>query len=208
MRRGHGMLAAVALALLPGTGLAQEPKAYKLTIGDMAVDIDPGETLDVTLPDGKQAKVKLELNEFATYSGDVFSFVHPTSIAITQTDIDKTIRQYLMASALGTVVIIQEYSSINPVSLNQLMLQEMTKEAVQAGAELSQQPATRKLADGREIAGLKATVKTRVESAEIEVFSFGTTDQGLVMVTRIDRESAPSDQSLIDKFWESLKIGL
>ena len=44
-------------------------------------------------------------------------------------------------------------------------LQQMTKESVQAGAELTQQKATRKLADGKELTGIRATVKTRAESA-------------------------------------------
>jgi hypothetical protein len=113
-----------------------------------------------------------------------------------------------MASALGTLVIVQEYGSINPVSLNQLMLQELTRESIQAGAEMTQQPATRKLADGRELTGLRATVKTRTDATDFEIMSFGSVDQGLVLVTRIDQENAPAEGAILDKFWETLKIKL
>ena len=207
MRIGRTFLAA-ALVVLPGKSPAEEQKTYKLTIGEVAVDINSGESLDVAMPDGRTVKVMLELNAFATYSGGLFSFVHPTDIAVTKTELDKTIQQHLMVSALGTLVIVQEYSSINPVLLNDLMLQEVTRESVQAGAELKKEAATRNLADGKELAGLKATVKTRAEEIAFEVFSFGATDQGVVPVTRIDRQNAPAEGVLIDRFWESLKIKL
>ncbi len=128
-------LAVMTLAALPAG--AEDMKAFKLSIDGVAVDIDPGESLDVTLPGGKQAKVRLDRNAFATFSGEAFSFVHPSGISVTKTDLGSGIMQYLMASALGTIVVVQEYGKMNPVSLDQLMLQQMTKESVQAGAELT-----------------------------------------------------------------------
>jgi hypothetical protein len=207
MRIARTLLVAAFIAA-PGLSLAEEQKTYRLTIGEVAVDINPGESLEVAMPDGKKVKVTLELNQFATHAGALFSFVHPTSIAVTQTEVDKTIQQHLMASALGTLVIVQEYSAINPVTLNELLLQELTRESVQAGGELTKQPATRKLSDGKELVGLKATVKMRTDESQYEVFSFGTADQGVVLVTRIDRENVPIEGAIIDKFWESLKITL
>lgn len=207
MRTGLAALTAIAaLLIVASSNAAEQQKTYKLTIGDTSVEINPGESLDVTLPDGSTAKVTLELNAFATYSGATFSFVHPTNVAIAKSELDTDISQYLAATALGTIVIVQEYSSMNPVKLNDLMLQELTKESVQAGGELTQEAATRKLADGKELAGLKATVKSRTDESLYEVFSFGADDQGLVLVTRIDRENVPVEGALIDKFWESLTI--
>src|SRR5690349_10413959 len=106
MQLGRSVLFAAMLAVVPTIAPADSPKTYKLTIGDVTIDIDPGETLDVTMPDGKQTKVTLALNEFATYSGEMFSFVHPTNVAVTKTELDPHIHQYLMASALGTLIII------------------------------------------------------------------------------------------------------
>ena len=67
------MALVAALLAVPGSAWAEEQKTYRLTIGEVVVDIDPGETLDVTMPDGKQTKVTLEANEFATYAGNMFS---------------------------------------------------------------------------------------------------------------------------------------
>ncbi len=203
------MTAALAfIALCAAPAQAEDLKAFKLTIDGVAVDIDPGESVDVTLPGGKAAKVTLERNDFATFSGDNFSFVHPSGVTISKSDLGDHITQYLMASAVGTLVVVQEYGAMNPVSLNQLMLQEMTKEAVQAGATLAQEPTTRKLAGGKELTGIRATVKARTDTDKYEIVGFGTADQGVLVITRIDGESEAAEASLLDKFWQSLDIKL
>ncbi|TSE02483.1 hypothetical protein C1D09_029775 [Mesorhizobium intechi] len=198
--------ALILIALCAGPAGAKDLKAFKLTIDGVAVDIDPGESAEVTLPGGKKSKVTLERNDFATFSGDRFSFVHPSDVSVTKTDLGENITQYLMASALGTIIVVQEYGKINPVSLNQLMLQEMTRESVQAGAELTQQPTTRKLADGKELTGIRAEVKTRTDTAYFEIVGYGRADQGLLFVTRVGSDDLATEQPLIDKFWESLKV--
>lgn len=206
MRMKFAVAAFAAITLCTGLARAEDPKAFKLTIDGMSVDIDPGEDVDVTLPGGKIAKVRLDHNDFATFAGGTFSFVHPSNYSVTKTDLGDGIAQYLMASALGTLVVVQKYDKMNPVSLNQLMLQEMTKETVQAGGEVTQEPTTRALADGKQLTGLKATVKTRTDRADFEIVGIGTTDRGLLFITRIGDQDNATEQPLIDKFWETLKI--
>ncbi|TPI64499.1 hypothetical protein FJ417_02370 [Mesorhizobium sp. B3-1-7] len=208
MRPRFAAAAFAAIVLCAGPARADDPKAFKLTIDGVTIDIDPGEDVDVTLPGGRTSKVRIDHNDFATFSGGAFSFVHSSSNSVTKTDLGDGIAQYLMASALGTLVVVQKYDRMNPVSLNQLMLQEMTKETVQAGGQLTQQPTSRKLADGKELTGLKATVKTRTDSADFEIVGFGTADRGLLFITRIGDQDNATEQPLIDKFWETLKIKL
>ncbi|TIU35300.1 MAG: hypothetical protein E5W28_09830, partial [Mesorhizobium sp.] len=72
-----------AIMLYAGAAGAEDPKAFKLTIDGVTVDIDPGEDMDVKLPSGKTSKVRLEHNDFATFSGGTFSFVHPSNYSVT-----------------------------------------------------------------------------------------------------------------------------
>jgi hypothetical protein len=206
MQLGRSTLFAAVIALAATAAHADNPKTYKLTIGDVTVDIDPGETLDVTMPDGKQTKVTLSLNDFATYAGAMFSFVHPTNVAVTRTELDPHIHQYLMASALGTLIIIQEYGTMNPTSLDELMLQELTKETVQAGGERTEQPGSRTLADGKQLTGLTAKVKTNADTTDFEILGYGTSDQGVLVVTRVDESNAAKEGGMIEKFWQSLQL--
>lgn len=197
---------AVAAAMLCTELAAADLKAYKLTVGDQTVEINPGETVELTLPGGGKTQATLTRNEFATYAGGLFSFVHPTGLTVARSDLDKDITQFLVASALGTLVIVQEYRSINPTSLYELMLQELTKESVQAGGTLTRESAERTLADGRKLSGIKAIVAGKSDTSDYEIFGFGTPDQGVLAVTRIDRENAATEGQVLDKFWQSLQL--
>lgn len=201
------ILVSVAVAVSAASlAQAEALKGYRLTVDGVAADIDVGGEAELTLPDGRKVTARLERNEFVTYAGERFSFVHPSAMAVTKTQLTEGIVQHLLASAVGTVAIVQDYEAIDPVSLDQLMLQEMTKESVQAGAALTQEKASRKLADGKELTGLKATVKTRTETVDYEVLGYGRIDQGVMVITRVDRENVAVDQPMLDRFWESLDL--
>ena len=200
------MIVVLLAACSVAAAQAEPLKGYRLTIEGVATDIDAGDSAAITLPDGRQVTVRLERNEYVTYTGERFSFVHPSAMAVTKTQLSDTIVQHLLATAVGTVVVVQDYAAVDPVSLDQLMLQEMTRESVQAGGTLTQEKASRTLPDGKKLVGLKATVKTRTERVDYEVFGYGETDQGVMVITRIDADNAGTDQSLIDRFWQSLSI--
>ncbi|CAM5337940.1 hypothetical protein MAUB1S_05856 [Mycolicibacterium aubagnense] len=206
MRYEATMAGVIAVMLVSVPAVSEDLKAYKLTIDGVSVDIDPGEDATVTLPNGKDARIRLERNAFATFSGNSFSFVHPSTVTVTKTSLSKGIDQHLMASAVGSMVIIQEYSDMNPVMLNQLMLQEITKELVRAGGKLTQRAGSRRLADGKVLKGLTATVKSRTDQVAYEVMSYGTADQGVVVITSLDDDNTAADLPMIDKFWQSLKL--
>lgn len=200
MRLGRTAIAAIVL-LFSGPAPAEDPKTYHLTIGNASVEIDPGETVDFTLPDGRRTTVTLTLNAFATYAADMFSFVHPTAIAVT-----RTAHQHLMTSASGTLVIVQEYDDLNPRALNGQMLRELTDESIRAGGRMSQGPASRTLADGKVLNGLRATVEVGDDTTHFEVLSFGVGRGGVLAVTRIDDENMQAERAVLDRFWATLKI--
>jgi hypothetical protein len=86
------------------------------------------------------------------------------------------------------------------------VLQEWTRQTVQQGGQLSQAPATRKLSDGKQLTGLKATLKTPTMTTYFEVLGYGTANQGMLMMTRIDDVNLARESGLLDTFWDTLKI--
>lgn len=196
---------ALAAWLLPGVAAAQD-KTFTLTIGGTPVGIEVGETVTVTLPDGSTTEASLTRNPFSSYRSDQFQFVHPSEFSVTKSDVGDGIVQHLLASALGTIVIVQEYRDIDPSSLVPLMLQEMTKDGVAAGATVSQQPATRLVPDGVTMSGVTATETGKSDVADYEILGHGKDGAGLLVITRVDRDNAAQDRTLIDKFWESFRL--
>ncbi len=112
----------------------------------------------------------------------------------------------MMASAIGTVVIIQEYETIDPTSLKQLMMNELTKGDVKAGAELTQSETGRNLPSGTKLSGLKGVLKSRKEIKTVEVFSYGTDGRGVLLMSMIADENKGTDQAVLDKFWDTLAL--
>ena len=196
----------VSTMLVAPLATAQDLKGFRLKAGDQILQIDPGETVDITLPDGSKIAVMLERNEFVTYAGNSFSFIHPTTLNVARSNVGNNIMQHLMASALGTLVIVQEYSSLNPASLTDLMMQELTKETVAAGGTRKDEPVERKLAGGELLSGLKASVVIDGETAFYEVLTYGAGNAGIVAVTRIDEERLPTEGEVLSTFWDRLDL--
>lgn len=196
-----------AAFLLAGTGFSlAETKSFTLTIGDQAVEMDAGESVEVTLPGGDKTTVKLERNPFSRYVGKSFSFDHPSGLAVASSKLADGIEQYLMATAVGTLVIIQDYQTLDPTTLDQMMLQQMTMDGVRAGAKVEQQPTARKLADGTELKGIVATENGAKETIRYEIVGRGKGDEGVLIITRVDDANAKADDGVIGRFWDTLKI--
>jgi len=194
----------VTIGLSPGLAGAQEQKSFKLDIGSASVELDPGETVEVTLPDGSKAKVKLTRNAFTTYATNAFSFVHPSDVSVTKSDLGDGVIQHLMASAIGTVAIVQQYDKVNPTLLTEFMLGELTREAIAAGAKVEKTPHSREA--GKKLEGLKATETGSADRVDYEVLAYGVGTRGVLIVTSIDEDNKDADGTMLEKFWATLKI--
>ena len=115
----------------------------------------------------------------------------------------------MMATNGGTLVIVQEYSSIDPRSLAELMLTKISK-ADASTAKLNKQPGHRKLTSGVQLEGLTATAPMKRgnnnRTVRYEVMTGGTAEHGIVAVTRIDDDLGSKDKAMIDRFWDTLAL--
>jgi hypothetical protein len=184
----------------------QENKDFTITIDGVDVGINLEDTLKAKSADGKEITVSLKRNEITTFRGQGVSFQHKSGFSVATSAIDSDIEQHLLASALGTVVIVQRYGSINPATLTSLMLQELTKDEVNAGAKLESSDTNRTLSDGTNLTGVKATVTGKSETTNVEILILGGDDEGFIAITRIDTENLKADQPILDQFWKTLSF--
>ena len=206
MRAPAIALAALFLACLGAAAAAQEDgKAFRLKVGDSEVEIDAGDTVDIVLPDGSKAKATLTRNEFATYAADACSFMHPGEVSVSRSDLGDGVVQYLMATAIGSLVIIQTYRNIDPTHLKELMLKELTEDDVAAGAKVESRPVTRQV-DGKALEGLSAAETLNDDETTYEIFGYSKGSGGVLIITGVDRENLAEDGPKIAKFWETLKL--
>lgn len=191
--------------LLGAVALAQGAN-YQITINGQTSDVALGDEYAFTTPNGEVIKYVLMKKDIVTYEDEMVSFQHKGALTVSTTKIDEGIDQVLAVTALGTGYIIQEYNGMDPSTLNDLMLQELTKEDISYGYELSKEEYSKVLKGGETLKGIKATLTYKSEEKYYTITSFGARDKGVLVITMIDKEYIDTESPVIDLLWESLAV--
>ncbi|MEZ5924492.1 MAG: hypothetical protein R3D57_08900 [Hyphomicrobiaceae bacterium] len=207
----RALMSAVLATLMLAGGVtaasSEQDKNFVVTIDGREVGIDLGESLEVETSSGQKVQLSLRRAEKVTFRGALMSFVHRGDMAVSSTTLDKDITQHLLASANGTVIIVQEYEGLDPTTLLELMLTSVTEESIAAGAKMTKAETTRD-AGGQAIKGLKAEVVNGSDKTEVEAYTIGKDGKGVVIVTQMADDYHDIDQALLDEFWKSLALKL
>lgn len=192
--------------LLAVPSLAFAAGDYVLEMGGQSVDLSLGRKETVTLTNGQKLTLLLTKKEIVTFQGESFSFRHKSTFTPTSSALSKHVTQTMMTTATGTGAIVQEYQSIDPSSLIDIMQNELVKDEVRAGYTLEEKPLEKKLADGTVLKGKTITTTAKTSQWIRTVVAHGDGHQGHLMVTFIERENLETDQKFLDLFWQSLAL--
>jgi len=181
---------------------------YVLAIDGKKHEVEVGKQKNVELSDGKTIKVVLEKKAIVSFKAENLSFEHPSGVAPSRTEIRDGIQQTMMATPLGTLVLVQEYAKIDPAGLVDMMISQLTKEEKQRGYKITNSPAKTKLASGKTLTGRKSISTHKGEQTTRHVLCYSISDAGVMIITQIDNEAPPEDRSMVDVFWKTLNISL
>jgi hypothetical protein len=179
---------------------------YILKIDGKAYEIDLGAKATVALADGRKVEVVLEKKLIADFKTSNFSFSHPSHVTPSRTDLGDGVYQTMMATASGTMIMIQEYFGINPSGLVDLMLAELLKEEAEYGYDITKTEASKTLANGKTVTGKLAVSKYRADEYERYVLCYGVRDAGILIMTQVEKAAPRQDLTIIDLFWKSMEI--
>jgi hypothetical protein len=198
-------IAAIAIGLWGTAALAGN---YILTINGKQYELDLGEPTTVTIQGDQKVQLKLEKKDVVVFKASTFSFSHPSSATPARTDLGDGLHQTMMAAPTGTLVMIQEYSGIDPSGLIDLMLTELTKEEAQYGYEITKEQASKTLSDGRTVTGKRAISKYQTTEYERWVVCYGAKDAGILIITQVEKAASRDDVAMIDLFWKTMTISM
>ncbi|MFD0976104.1 hypothetical protein [Salinimicrobium gaetbulicola] len=178
---------------------------------DLLLHID-GKTIEISsdqeydLPiNGKMVKVKVSTKDTLLFDTDLFSFLYSKDYKVSSMKLAEGIEQVTIMTAEGSGLLIQKYSAMNPSMLNELMLNEVTKESINYGFEMKRENYSRKLISGQQIEISKAILTYKDETNIYEVASLGRKDEGILIMTMImDENYSEQGRKLIDLMWDSL----
>ena len=199
------LLTILVTSLTNSLTLAQEGGNYIVIINNDSIQIDlDNEQLYKTLS-GEELTFKVIQPNILTYSDDMISFNYDKSLSVSNTKIEEGIEQCMVMKSTGNGFIVQKYKTINPSSLVQLMLNEITKESINYGYVKNEKKFKKKLLSGHTIEGVQATLTYKGEKEIYTIATYGGKDEGILVVTMLVYD-AFEDKQIIDLFLDTLKI--
>lgn len=192
---------AVCLAVLPQFAAGED---YILTINGAETALDLEQPTTVELPDGTSLKLLLRQKEYLRFKSDLFSFEHHNKYKPSRNDLGGGIFQTMAVTPLGTGILVQEYMSMNPQTLIDTMLHELTKEEIEYGYKYDEKPVTQKVGEVT-LSGKQAVTTYPGEEWTRIVLAYGKKDRGLLVMTFIEKDNA-AEQQLIDHFWKTFEV--
>ena len=199
------MLRKLMLALLMTT-------AAPVLAGNFYITID-GKRHEVALDQSTQIKignqtfdVMLEQKAVLKFDSQSFSFEHPKEYTPGKSELDSQIHQTSVMTPLGTVVLVQEYFSLNPEGLIDLMVNEVTKEERQYGYKISEEAHVITLADGKTIKGKRVYSKYPGSNIERFIGAWGKGDAGILVMSQIDYDIDKDADNFLKVVFDSMVI--
>ncbi|GGE28087.1 hypothetical protein [Psychroflexus planctonicus] len=182
---------------------AQE--TYTLYLNGEAHEIELNE--NYTKKIGKEEiEFQLKAKDTLYYEDELMRFAYLRLNPISKVELDETIDQIMMMTAEGTGVIVQKYLSINPIFLNEMMLNEVTKESLNYGFDLKRDEYQKTLKSGQTLTVQNATLTYKDEVNIYEVATIGGNDQGIMVMTiAMDNNPDTMGKQLINLLWSTLE---
>ena len=181
---------------------------YILTIDDKKYEIDLDQPVRVELSGGKNVRLSLEKKEIVSFNTANFSFDHPSEVTPSRTDLGDGLYQTMMATPLGTLVLVQEYTTMDPGGLVDMMINELTKEEKQYGYTITNSPSEIRLGSKKILTGKKSVATFREEKMTRHVLCYSIRDAGIMVITQVDEGAPKKDKSMVDTFWNTLEVSI
>jgi hypothetical protein len=205
-RKSAGLCASVAVVLLAAAGSPSlAASGYTLEINGKVYELGLDARQEIVLPDGSRLSVLLSQDEFSTFSTERFSFSHRNEYKPARIDVGSGIHQTMMITPVGNGVLVQEYEGINPELLVGLMIQEITKEEVDYGYEITETEVTQTVGDVV-LKGTQAVTSLKDTRWVRTVYAHGAKDSGFLIITMIEDEYRDQDMQVIEDFWRTFEF--
>ena len=200
------MKTAILFALLFVFGSAFSQEDYTLHLKDTSIKVSLNKNYEMKI-NGQSVSFYLSGIDTLTYEDEFMSFKYTHEFKVSKSIIEDGFEQVMIVSADGMGVIIQKHAYMNPSKLNELMIDEVTKESRNYGFVMSREDYKRKLSSGRQIEINKAVLKYKEQISIYELTTFGKKDEGALILTMVNNNMPDSQgEKLVNLMWKTLHI--
>ncbi|WP_139217791.1 hypothetical protein [Pontibacter chinhatensis] len=182
---------------------ANEAANYQITINGKTQDVALGKEYKIKI-NGKEVTVAVQQKDILTYQDDWISLQYPKGLQPAIASPDPDLEQITLVTASGNGVLVQKYKTINPASLIDLMLKEVTNEEASFGYSMTERPFEQKLKSGQQAKGKSVELKYGNDVQHYTVAALGDESEGIMFITMLNTENGNEDNKVIQLFLESL----
>ncbi|WP_407556199.1 hypothetical protein [Winogradskyella sp. 4-2091] len=181
-------------------------KDYVITVDgkDYEIALDGNEDVKIK---GKLVNIALKKKDTLLLDDDYFELKYTKQHKVSRVEIESDIEQIMLMTAGGSGLIIQKYGSFNPSMLQEMMMNEVTKESVSYGYNLKREDYDKELSSGETIKVLKSVLTYKGETEVYEVMAHGKKDEGIIVMTmNMNLGVEDGGEDMIQLMWNSLSI--
>jgi hypothetical protein len=186
-------------------GTAQNKKNYVLEINGDTVSVSLDEPATLKTKGGQTLNIKLKQKERLTFEDSTLSFQYTPGFTVTVKQFDN-IDQILCISGSGNSFLIQKYKDVNPETIGDYMLNEITQESLDAGYKQTKSDISKKLRSGRVLKGKQSSLVLDGEKNIYAVYPVKAKKGGFMIVMILVDPSDEKEMKALDVFWKSLTI--
>jgi hypothetical protein len=184
---------------------ASAQEDYTIRVNGVAYPVALDKPYDLTVG-GNKITVQVSANDSMTYRNEMFSFKYPKAYKVSKTQVSDGLEQISILNAEGSGFAIQRYSTIDPSSLNELMLKEVTKESLNYGFKEERSSYTKTLRSGQNIVMTRSVLTYKDDRNVYEVGSLGMKDSGILILIINTGISTKQSDEVVGMMWKTLSL--
>lgn len=185
---------------------AKAQNDFSLTIDGKTIELGTDKPGTINIG-GKNYSVTLKQKDTLTFVNSLYTFNYLKEFKVNKKELGNDIDQVMLMTAEGSGVLIQQYKTMSPTALNELMLSELTKESISYGYTMERKDYDRTLASGQKVRVCRAELTYKDDKNIYEIATWGGKDEGILMMSMVmDEELGSQGRRIIDLMWNTLRI--
>jgi hypothetical protein len=184
----------------------EKPTNYILTIDGVTVELALDQAAKIKLKSGAEVPILLSKREYGKLVSGALSFQYPGQYTVASTKVDDEITQHIIVTALGTMMLVQEYQGGVPAGLLDIMYDKMVEEPKAMGVAIERTELSRSIAKGQILKGVRAHYKGNDDDVTIDVVITDVGKTGFMIMTLNDTYTAPQEAPMIEQFWQQIEL--
>jgi hypothetical protein len=202
------VLATIWFVIWSATGWAQSSSSpdYVLTLDGVEHELSLDQDSTIKLKSGAEIPVKLSRREFSRFKTGELSFEYSGKYSVASTQVDDNTTQHIVVTALGTIMLVQNYQDTLPGELLDIMFDKMVEEPKALGLAIEKTELNRAVANSGVLTGVRGHYKGGDDDVTIDITVAQSGSGGFLVLTMHDAFTAPEEKQVIERFWQSLTL--